>query len=43
MIVVMAILITDLGECGGSVVQHRTTEREVGGGGWKPTSAVLCP
>ena len=26
---------------GGSVVEHRTPEREVGGS--KPTSAVLCP
>ena len=29
------------GECRGSVVQHQTQEREVGGS--KPTSAVLCP
>ena len=29
------------GECGGSVVERRTPEREVGGS--KPTSAVLCP
>ena len=29
------------GECGGSVVECRTQEREVGGS--KPTAAVLCP
>ena len=29
------------GECSGSVVEHRTSEGEVGGS--KPTSAVLCP
>ena len=31
----------DIGERGGSVVECRTPEREVGGS--KPTSAVLCP
>ena len=30
-----------VGECGGSVVECRTTEREVWGS--KPTSAMLCP
>ena len=30
-----------LGERGGSVVECRTPEREVGGS--KPTAAVLCP
>ena len=30
-----------LGECGGSVVECRTPEREVGGS--KPITAVLCP
>ena len=30
-----------IGECGGSVVECRTPEREVGGS--KPTTAVLCP
>ena len=30
-----------LGERGGSVVECRTSEREVGGS--KPTAAVLCP
>ena len=30
-----------IGERGGSVVECRTPEREVGGS--KPTSAVLCP
>ena len=30
-----------VGECGGSVVEWRTPEREVGGS--KPTAAVLCP
>ena len=30
-----------IGERGGSVVECRTPEREVGG--WKPTAAVLCP
>ena len=30
-----------IGECGGSVVECRTPEREVGGS--KPTAAVLCP
>ena len=30
-----------LGEPGGSVVECRTREREVGGS--KPTAAVLCP
>ena len=30
-----------LGERGGSVVECRTPEREVGGS--KPTTAVLCP
>ena len=30
-----------LGEHSGSVVEHQTLEREVGGS--KPTSAVLCP
>ena len=29
------------GKRGGSVAEGRTPEREVGG--WKPTSAVLCP
>ena len=29
------------GERGGSVVERRTPEREVGGS--KPTAAVLCP
>ena len=33
--------IKSLGERGGSVVEYRTPEREVGGS--KPTSAVLCP
>ena len=32
---------TRLGERGGSVVECRTPEREVGGS--KPTTAVLCP
>ena len=31
----------DTGERGGSVVESRTPEREVGGS--KPTAAVLCP
>ena len=31
----------DQGERGGSVVECRTPEREVGGS--KPTAAVLCP
>ena len=30
-----------MGECGGSMVECRTPEREVGGS--KPTAAVLCP
>ena len=30
-----------LGECGGSVVECRTPEREVRGS--RPTAAVLCP
>ena len=30
-----------LGEHGGSVVERRTPEQEVGG--WKPTYAMLCP
>ena len=32
---------SNLGERGGSVVECRTPEREVGGS--KPTAAVLCP
>ena len=32
---------TNYGERGGSVVECRTPEREVGGS--KPTTAVLCP
>ena len=32
---------TSSGESGGSVVECRTPEREVGGS--KPTAAVLCP
>ena len=32
---------TSGGEHGGSVVERRTPEREVGGS--EPTSAVLCP
>ena len=32
---------TKLGERGGSVVECRTPEREVGGS--KPNAAVLCP
>ena len=31
----------DVGERGGSVVECRTPEREVGGS--RPTAAVLCP
>ena len=31
----------DIGERGGSVVECRTPEREVGGS--KPTAGVLCP
>ena len=34
-------ILTYLGERGGSVVECRTPEREVGGS--KPTAAVLCP
>ena len=34
-------LMTKPGERGGSVVECRTPEREVGGS--KPTAAVLCP
>ena len=33
--------LTQFGERGGSVVECRTPEREVGGS--KPTAAVLCP
>ena len=33
--------IKDAGERGGSVVECRTPEREVGGS--RPTAAVLCP
>ena len=36
----MRRLTRSLGERGGSVVECRTTEREVGGS--KPTAAVLC-
>ena len=38
-----AVLFTkvSIGERGGSVLERRTPEREVGGP--KPTSAVLCP
>ena len=39
--VVLKICIAVLGERGGSVVECRTPEREVGGS--KPTAAVLCP
>ena len=35
------VVLTSYGERGGSVVERRTPEREVGGS--KPTSAVLCP
>ena len=35
------LTLNDLGERGGSVVECRTPEREVGGS--KPTAAVLCP
>ena len=35
------ITVTNTGERGGSVVECRTPEREVGGS--KPTAAVLCP
>ena len=34
-------LALNIGEHGGSVVECRTPEREVGGS--KPTAAVLCP
>ena len=37
----MAVTKMSGGERGGSVVECRTPEREVGG--WKPTAAVLCP
>ena len=35
------IPLCELGERGGSVVECRTPEREVGGS--KPTAAMLCP
>ena len=35
------VLINSMGERGGSVVECRTPEREVGGS--KPTAAMLCP
>ena len=39
---ICTLCITTLkGECGGSVVECQTPEREVGGS--KPTTAVLCP
>ena len=38
----LQLLLNDyLGECGGSVVECRTPEREVRGS--RPTAAVLCP
>ena len=37
----LAFQSSDLGERGGSVVECRTPEQEVGGS--KPTAAVLCP
>ena len=37
----LEIIKTGNGERGGSVVECRTPEREVGGS--KPTAAVLCP
>ena len=38
---VYKLFILSHGECGGSVVECRTPEREVGGS--KPNAAVLCP
>ena len=37
---VKACLSKNIRECGGSVVEHQTPKREVGGS--KPTSAMLC-
>ena len=37
----MQDILMQMGERGGSVVECRTPEREVGGS--KPTAAVLCP
>ena len=39
--VLIPLSVDTAGECGGSVVECRTPEREVGGS--KPTAAVLCP
>ena len=39
--IISLIIILKTGERGGSVVECRTPEREVGGS--KPTAAVLCP
>ena len=41
MCIKICVYITNIGERGGSVVECRTPEREVGGS--KPTAAVLCP
>ena len=40
-LLIMVKILGEQGERGGSVVECRTPEREVGGS--KPTAAVLCP